>query len=107
MSDTDRDDTRNVVMVAKVECLRCRHLAGALAEEEFPCFDDDICPAKFYRISLGIPINKHATKLAEAMADGNAANVSKLTKQLSGLDPVIVAKVMALASGMLREGMDQ
>ena len=102
MDDLDSGQ-QAVVMVAKAECLDCGHLAGPLGSVMHPCIDDDACPARYYRLAVGLPVHRHSADLAKALAEGDAKRVAELASALDGIDPSVAAKVMSLASARLRE----
>ena len=103
-ADDQTGGQQAVVMVAKAECLHCKHLAGPLGSEKFDCLDDAGCPARHYRIAKGIPVHGHARRLAEAMVRGDADAVATLAAEMRELgDLAITAKVMSLATSRVRE----
>lgn len=92
-----------VVMVAKPECLECTHLCGDLGSTEHDCMSDSMCPARFYRISLGVPLHKYAKRLANALSTGDASESAEIMAELSGLDPAVSGRIMRVSGMLVRE----
>lgn len=83
----------------KSDCLKCNHLVSH-AKKVYNCHYDDgneSCPAPFYRIMVGVNLDKASDAMAQALEDGDIQKIQKITDRLKDKDPIIIEEVMARA----------
>lgn len=83
----------NLVMIAKPECLKCKHLFAS-NKKAYLCIKAKLCPAKHYQIILGLDIELVSSRLATAFKENDHHLISELTKSLDGYDQHLVNEIM-------------
>jgi hypothetical protein len=67
-------------------CVGCGHFVDGAREFHDSCHftkGNTMCPAKTHKLGIGVPVEKAATSLSEAMFNGDAAEVSTLAQRLA------------------------
>lgn len=90
----------DVVMVAKKECLSCKHLCEQ-SKTKYDCTDEQNCPANTYKIVIGLNILDYSERLAEAMKNNDVTVIAEITEELKDVDAEVKNKVLTLAKQKL------
>jgi hypothetical protein len=94
------DDTRDIIHIAKQDCLSCLHLIPLVSEGvQKDCITHEHCPAKTMRIVISPPIEKIAKSIVDAEREKNYEKLSKIYAKISkDLDPSLLPKLEAKIS---------
>lgn len=94
---------KDLVMIKKPECLTCKHLCS-LNKKKYDCTEDTNCPAKTYKIILGVDINACVERMASALASNNIDELNVITGELANVDPEVKTKILNLAKAKSKLG---
>ena len=96
-----KNDERSVVLIDKAECLTCKHLLGELGtHDDMPCFKQDRCPAKFYRITVGGEILNTAKALRRAQDNNDTQDLMKVLNEMRQMDSAVENRIYMVAKGL-------
>lgn len=104
------NESKNLLIMFKPWCFRCTALVGTnekLSKELKPnktCHymsGNDLCPAKYNRLILGVPIEETAKELVEATLANDLEKDMEIRRRLLKFDPIMQKKVMDLYRAQL------
>ncbi len=99
--EESEEEVKDLVLIAKKECLSCSFLVGSLGKKNYPCIEEDYCPAHYYHITQGGKIQVFASKLASLYENPDLEEQAKITEQLKDFDPAVVATIYKKAKELL------
>lgn len=96
------NDDRAVVLIDQPDCLSCKHLVGDEigTHKDRPCFEQDNCPAKFYRVAVGGEVLKMAKQLRRAQDSNDTDALIQILENMKHMDKSVENRIHMVAKGL-------
>ncbi len=97
-------EVKDLVLIAKQECLKCTYLVGSVGAKKYPCIKETYCPANYYHITIGSGVGAYTTKLVALMKKPNMEEMANLVKEFDEMNPQVVEAIYQHAREILNNG---
>lgn len=106
-ADEGDESPTDTILIYSTRCLRCSHLCPDMPRQFDECHysnGNEDCPAATMRVLVGINFEKASTAMARALANNDAARVSRIAAKLEDKHDFVRSRVFTMAKEKLLSG---